>query len=101
MTTLKDTTDYTTAVQPISIVRAEYIGAYTLHLWFADGKNHIVDFAPFLLHARNPMTTKYRDKNLFQHFTLEHGDIHWNDYEMCFETSHLYNNSTIEYHGFG
>ena len=47
------------------------------------------------------MTTKYRDTALFEAFTVEHGDIHWNDYEMCFETSYLYANSTVDYHGFG
>lgn len=101
MITLNDETDYSAEVQAISIVRAEYIGAYKVHLWFADGKNHSVDFAPFLLKARNPMTTKYLDTALFQDFMLEHGDIHWNDYEMCFDTSDLYSNTTIEYHGFG
>ena len=30
------------------------------------------------------MTSKYRDKKLFGNFTIEYGDIIWNDYEMCF-----------------
>ncbi len=101
MITIIDKTDYAAEVQSISIVRAEYIGAYKLHLWFADGKNHTVDFEPFLLHARNLMTTKYHDKKLFQNFTVEHGNIHWNDYEMCFESANLYSNPRVEYKGFG
>ena len=30
------------------------------------------------------MTKKHLDKNLFKTFKIEYGDIHWNDFEMCF-----------------
>ncbi len=30
------------------------------------------------------MSKKYLDKALFQKFTIEYGDIIWNDYELCF-----------------
>lgn len=30
------------------------------------------------------MTKKYMDKDKFKSFTIEYGDIVWNDYEMCF-----------------
>ena len=99
--TIIDYTDYTAETEPISIIRADYMGEYSIHLWFVDGTHHTVDFAPFLLNARNPMVTKYRDKSLFQNFTIEHGNLHWNRYEMCFQTSTLYSSPTIEYHGFG
>lgn len=36
------------------------------------------------------MTKKYLDKNLFQSFSLEYGDLIWNDYEMCFPIWDLY-----------
>lgn len=101
MAIIEDKTDYIDETELISIIRADYIGEYSIHLWFADGTHHTVDFAPFLLHARNPMTTKYRDTNLFQNFTIEYGNLHWNRYEMCFQTSTLYSSSAIEYHGFG
>jgi hypothetical protein len=101
ITIYEDETDYDAEVINIDILRAEYVGEYSLHLWFADGVNHVVDFAPFILQARNPMTTKYRDKALFQNFTIEYGNLHWNDHEMCFSTVHLHENSVIEYHGFG
>ncbi|MFY8000690.1 MAG: DUF2442 domain-containing protein [Candidatus Kapaibacteriota bacterium] len=101
MTILEDQTDYTTEVEPLSIIRAEYLGEYKLHLWFIDGKNHSIDFAPFLLNARNPMTVKYRDRNLFQAFTIEHGNLHWNNYDLCFETALLYRITVVEYNGFG
>lgn len=76
----------------VDIVRAEYVGGYKIHLWFSDGKHHVVDFEPFLMSARNPMATQYRDLKKFQQFRLDNGNLHWNDYEMCFSIDDLYNN---------
>jgi len=76
----------------LDIVRAEYVGGYKLHLWFSDGKNHIVDFEPFLMSARNPMVTQYRDLQKFKQFRIVYGNLDWNDYEMCFSREDLYNN---------
>jgi len=30
------------------------------------------------------MTKKYLDMQLFEKYTIEYGDIIWNDYELCF-----------------
>jgi len=30
------------------------------------------------------MTKKYLDKQLFEKYTIEYGDIIWNNYELCF-----------------
>jgi hypothetical protein len=76
----------------IDIVRAEYAGGYQIRLWFSDGKNHIVDFEPFLIDARNPMSTQYRDMKKFLLFRIEYGTLVWGDDEMSFSTEDLYNN---------
>lgn len=68
----------------ISIQKAEYKGDYKIYFQFSDGTEQAIDFGDFLKKARNPMTKKYLDKDLFQKFTIEYGDIIWNDYEMCF-----------------
>jgi hypothetical protein len=68
----------------ISITKAEYLQNYQIKFSFSDGVERTIDFSAFLQNARNPMTTKYLDKNLFVNFTIEYGDIIWNDYEMCF-----------------
>jgi len=44
----------------------------------------LIDFSNFLISAKNPMTKKYLDKQLFEKFSIHYGDIIWNDYEMCF-----------------
>jgi hypothetical protein len=74
----------------ISINNAEYKRDYIIHLKFSDGFERDVDFSDFLQKARNPMTKKYLDKELFKSFTLNYGDLIWNDYEMCFPTWDLY-----------
>ncbi len=68
----------------ITIQKAEYKGDYKIYFQFSDGVEQTIDFGDFLRSAKNPMTKKYIDKNLFQSFTIEYGDIMWNDFEMCF-----------------
>ena len=68
----------------ISIDKAEYKGDYVIDLHFSDGVEKRLDFSNFLKSAKNPMTKKYLDKELFKSFTVEYGDLIWNDYEMCF-----------------
>ncbi len=71
-------------IMVISIINAEYIGEYKIKISFSDGIDRLIDFADFLKKAKNPMTKKYLDKKFFKKFSIEYGDIIWNDYEMCF-----------------
>jgi len=68
----------------ISIEKADYKGDYVIGLRFSDGVERNVDFGSFLRNAKNPMTKKYLDKELFKSFTVDYGDLIWNDYELCF-----------------
>ena len=68
----------------ISIEKAEYLGEYKIKFSFSDSVERIIDFSDFLRKAKNPMTKKYLDKQLFEKYSIEYGDIIWNDYEMCF-----------------
>jgi hypothetical protein len=68
----------------VSIENATYVKDYCIEFLFSDGVQNVIDFSDFLLNAKNPMTKKFLDKQLFQNFTIEYGDIIWNDYEMCF-----------------
>lgn len=68
----------------ISIEKAEYLGDYKINFIFSDGVRQEVNFEQFLSQSKNPMTKKYLDKDLFGSFSIEYGDIVWNDYEMCF-----------------
>jgi hypothetical protein len=68
----------------ISIEKAEYKGEYMINIRFSDETERVIDFGNFLQKAKNPMTKKYLNKELFKSFTIEYGDLVWNDYEMCF-----------------
>jgi hypothetical protein len=74
----------------VSIYKAEYKGDYSINFTFNDGKEKLIDFTSFLMNARTSMTKKYLDKQLFSNFSVEYGDILWNDYEMCFPIWNLY-----------
>jgi len=74
----------------ISIKKADYNGEYKIKFVFSDGAERIVDFSDFLLKAKNPMAKKYLNKDLFKNYTIEYGDIIWNNYEMCFPIWDLY-----------
>lgn len=68
----------------ISIEIAEYVRDYIIYFKFSDGVERSIDFSNFLKNAKNPMTKKYLDKVLFKSFSVNYGDLDWNDYEMCF-----------------
>ena len=68
----------------ISIDKAEYKGEYIINIKFSDGVEKNIDFGTFLKNAKNPMIKKYLDKELFKAFSIEYGDLNWNDFEMCF-----------------
>lgn len=74
----------------ISIEKAEYIKDYKISLLFSDGTRNIVDFEPFLQSSPNPMTTKFLKIDKFKNFTIDRGDLVWNDYELCFPIWDLY-----------
>jgi hypothetical protein len=68
----------------ISIDKAELVGEYKINFLFSDGVERLIDFSGFLNSAKNPMTRKFLDKQMFKGYSIEYGDIIWNDYEMCF-----------------
>ena len=76
--------------QIIDIDSVEYVHAYQLRLKFSDGKQCLVDFEPFLRGSLNPLIRRYLDLERFKNFTVEYGDLYWDDYEMCFPIADLY-----------
>ncbi len=74
----------------IDVEHAEYIDKYRLNLRFSNGTEKTVDFGNFLSGSLNPMIRKYLDTEKFREFTVEHGDLFWNDYDLCFPVADLY-----------
>jgi len=80
----------------IDIIEAEYIPPYTLHLWFSDGAEQIIDFGQFIKNSNHPEIRKYLDTELFNAFSIAHGRLDWNDYDLCFPIKDLYEGTIIK-----
>ncbi len=76
----------------VDVIEAEYLEGYKLRISFSDGMTQTVDFEPFLRSSLNPLIRKYLDPDLFRQFTVEYGDLLWNDYDLCFPVADLYEN---------
>lgn len=74
----------------VDIEEANYIERYKLRLLFSDKSEKVVDFEPFLSNSLNPMIRKYLDIDIFKQFTVEYGDLFWDDYDLCFPIADLY-----------
>ena len=74
----------------VTVEEAEYVDDYKLHLIFSDGLERLVDFGPFLRRSLNPLIRKYLNEEHFKNFTLQYGDLFWNDYDLCFPIADLY-----------
>ena len=74
----------------IEIVRVERLSECNLRLHFSDGAARVIDFEPFLSNSRNTMIRAYLDPKTFGDFRLEHGDLVWNDFGLCFPIADLY-----------
>ncbi|HSO74290.1 MAG TPA: DUF2442 domain-containing protein [Blastocatellia bacterium] len=74
----------------VDIVGAERVSDYELKLGFSDGLERLINFEPFLQDSRNPMIRAYLDPKKFGSFRLEHGDLVWDDYGLCFPIADLY-----------
>jgi len=74
----------------IDIIEADYINTYKIHLWFSDGAEQILDFESFLRKSLHPEIKKYLDQDLFKDFSIAHGQLNWNDYDLCFSIQDLY-----------
>lgn len=76
----------------INIVAAEQAGDYRIRLTFDDGAAQVVDFKPFLQRSQHPDIRAYLEAERFAGFRIEHGELVWGDYELCFPQIDLYRN---------
>ena len=73
------------------IVRAEYAGDVSLHIFFSDGTSQTVDFKPFILAHPHPQYNRYNEPKNFKKFTIEHGNVVWGkNWDMIFPIEQLY-----------
>lgn len=77
----------------IHLVAAEQVGDFKLCLRFDDGCENSIDFKPFLSRSRHPDIRAYLDPLRFSSFRIEHGELVWGDYDLCFPIMDLYRNT--------
>ena len=83
--------DYQTyEVGIISIKSAIYLEDYSIKIIFSDGVENVIDFKPFLSQSIHPSIKKYLNKDLFVNFKIVNGNLNWNDYDLIFPISELY-----------
>ena len=77
-------------MKAIKIIDAKYLEDYKILLTFNDFHSKIIDFFELLSSTPYKNEKKFFDKNQFQHFKIDLGDLIWNDYDMCFQAKNLY-----------
>lgn len=75
--------------QKLNIQKVKHLCGCRLEITFSDGHVQNVDFEPFLRQA-HPELRKYLNEEEFVRFSVEYGNLSWNDYEMCFPIADLY-----------
>ena len=91
MRIIVDYKDTVSGFNQLKIDSAKYLSDYAIRIKFSDGNEKLVDFKPFLSKSIHPSITKYLDENKFSNFSLTDGNLNWNDYELIFPLSDLYN----------
>jgi hypothetical protein len=74
----------------VEIIDVTYRGGYRLEIVFQDNTRHQIDFEPFLRNAKNSDIRDYLDIEKFKSYRIEHGDLVWDDLELCFPIMDLY-----------
>jgi len=91
MRIIVDYKDSDSEFNQLKIDSAKYLSDYAIRIRFSDGKERLVDFKPFLSKSLHPSIKKYLDENKFSNFALTDGNLNWNDYDLIFPLSDLYN----------
>lgn len=76
----------------LNILTATQVGPYRIELCFDDGTVQTVDFHPFLARSLHPDIRAFLAPERFAAFRLEHGELVWGDYDLCFPIADLYGN---------
>jgi hypothetical protein len=75
----------------LKVKLANYLSDYAIRITFNNGVEKLIDFKPFLSKSFHPSIKKYLNEKLFSNFSITDGNINWNDYELIFPISDLYN----------
>ena len=77
-------------VMTVYVKEAGYLSDYRIHFTFSDGVEREIDFESFLTASSHPEIRKYLDISKFRDFKIVHGNLDWNNFELCFPVADLY-----------
>lgn len=83
--------DFNQTTEVLKVKQANYLSDYAIRITFNNGVEKLIDFKPFLSKSLHPSIKKYLNEKLFSNFAITDGNINWNDYELIFPISDLYN----------
>ena len=83
--------DFNQTTEVLKVKQANYLSDYAIRITFNNGVEKLIDFKPFLSKSFHPSIKKYLNEKLFSNFSITDGNINWNDYELIFPISDLYN----------
>lgn len=63
----------------LQINAAQYIGDYSIHVAFNNGKAGTANLEQAIFNDQRPIFSKLRDKAHFQNFKIEHSTLVWSD----------------------
>ena len=91
MNLTKFNSDFNQTTEVLKVKQANYLSDYAIRITFNNGVEKLIDFKPFLSKSFHPSIKKYLNEKLFSNFSITDGNINWNDYELIFPISDLYN----------
>ena len=63
----------------LEVERAEYLGDYSIHLVFSNGKTGTANLESTIFSDKKPVFSKLRKKSLFRKFQVKNNAVVWSD----------------------
>ncbi|MEZ4883483.1 MAG: metalloregulator ArsR/SmtB family transcription factor [Chitinophagales bacterium] len=83
------------AKNSLHVSSAKYIDNYVLEIEFSDGTTQVVNFEQFLKISSHHNTRYYLNKDVFQEFMVEDGQLHWGNHDLEFDVEKLHRNELL------
>ncbi len=79
--------------EEINVIQADNLGDFRIRVLFSDGTSQEIDFKRFLSGSKHPEIRAFQESARFAAYRIEHGELIWGDYELCFPVIDLYRNT--------
>ncbi len=83
------------AKNSLHVINARYVSDYTLEVEFSDGTSQVINFEQFLKISSHNNTRHYLNKDVFQEFTVENGQLFWGNHDLEFDVAKLHRNELL------